>query len=251
MENQIKEAKRKIQLLKAQEKESKIKQHQNEIHKLVFENRKNWYEQQINSPEPKFGKRPEDKRFGYLSSYSKRYSIKKFLDKNPDKRDCFRRKTLFQPKVGKKSKTNTSASNTSVQSDTPSISDYQNEKFLNNQIRKHYIGPSRLSPASPKADFENDNSKTKLEYLKKRLEFIRQNRDLFMSYNEDLQSSDDNLNSSETLFNDVTTIKSLVEKQPNEVVQALGDLELERLFKKTELDEKIANFINRQKAKCK
>jgi hypothetical protein len=42
-----------------------------------------------------FSMRTPSKRHGFLSSYAKRYSIKRYLDRNPGDQDCIRRKLLF------------------------------------------------------------------------------------------------------------------------------------------------------------
>jgi hypothetical protein len=66
----------------------------------MYEKNLEYWDQQAMSENPSYGSRVPDPRHGYLSSYAKRHSIKRFLDRNPEKQDCMRRKLIFTP--GKK-----------------------------------------------------------------------------------------------------------------------------------------------------
>jgi hypothetical protein len=66
------------------------------VGKMLEKNVEYW-DQQANSENPAFGSRVPDPKHGYLSSYAKRHSIKRFLDRNPEKQDCMRRKLIFSP----------------------------------------------------------------------------------------------------------------------------------------------------------
>ncbi|KAL0483979.1 hypothetical protein AKO1_004643 [Acrasis kona] len=66
----------------------------------MYEKNLEYWDNQAMSENPSYGSRNQPDKHGYLSSYSKRFSIKRFLDRNPEKQDCFRRRHNFTP--GKK-----------------------------------------------------------------------------------------------------------------------------------------------------
>jgi len=60
-----------------------------------YKDTSDYYIQQTNSDKPSFGIRSPSKRFGFMSSYAKRHSVKQYLQKHPEDQDCIRRKMIY------------------------------------------------------------------------------------------------------------------------------------------------------------